>query len=225
MNSEISIYNSLVRGYDRGAEYFSETRCFFWRDLQFIKDYIKKNDKVLDYGSGNGRLLDLLNGSFQEYLGIDVSENLIEIAKEKYQGRKIRFKKIHPYSFSLPSEYFDVITAIGVFHHFPPGSKRHSILLKLHESLKPGGHLIITVWNLYQDRYAKHFSNKDKIASEGYIPFRDQQGKVLFNRYHYRWKLNELVTFIEKADFEIKAKGKTERNDSPANLYVVGRKP
>ena len=232
MSSEISIYKSLLEGYDKGAAYFSETRCFFWRDLQFIKEYIRKNDKILDFGCGNGRLLELTGSDFKEYLGVDISEKLIEIAKNKYgentPGKtqsRVAFKKIHPYKFILPSAYFDAVCSIGVFHHLPSGAIRNSIRAKLWDALKPGGHIIVSVWNLHQERYQNYFIGDGQETNEGYIPFKDQQGNILFDRYHYRWNLPELESFFTNAGFEIVQSGKTERNNHPANLFVIGKKP
>ena len=231
--NESAIYRSLATGYDRGAAYFSETRSFFWRDLQFIKEYMGKNDKILDFGCGNGRLLDLIKDDFKEYVGVDASKTMIGLAKKKYyeliskapvEGQ-ISFRAIHPYRFSLPKKYFHTVAAIGVFHHFPPGPIREKIASTLSATLKQGGHIIVTVWDLHPAKFDQFFIKNGKSLREGVIPFKDQQGKNLFDRYHYRWDLKELEDFIAAAGFEIIKSGATTQQDNPANLFVVGRKP
>jgi len=83
-------------GYDMMSQKFSETRKFFWRGLEFIGDYAKDGDKILDFGCGNGRLLELFNQKNIEYFGVDVSQKLIDSAKNKYAGSNITFSKINP---------------------------------------------------------------------------------------------------------------------------------
>ena len=83
------ILNETEIGYDSMAVKFSETRKYFWRGLEFIGDYVKDGDTVFDFGCGNGRLLELFSDKKIEYCGADVSEKLIEIAKNKYSGENI----------------------------------------------------------------------------------------------------------------------------------------
>jgi len=69
--------------YDLIAEPFSGTRQFIWEDLKPLAEYVKDGDKVLDVGCGNGRLLELFQGKNADYIGVDSSEELIKIAKNK----------------------------------------------------------------------------------------------------------------------------------------------
>ncbi|MFA5994708.1 MAG: methionine biosynthesis protein MetW, partial [Parcubacteria group bacterium] len=78
------IIGQIEAGYDQMAEKFSGTRSFFWPDLDFIKNYIKEGDRVLDFGCGNGRLLEILQEKKMQYYGVDVSQRLIALAQAKY---------------------------------------------------------------------------------------------------------------------------------------------
>ena len=78
------ILSELELGYDQMAEKFSGTRKNFWGDLEFIADYIETGDAILDYGCGNGRLLEILKDKKISYAGTDVSGKLIDLAKTKY---------------------------------------------------------------------------------------------------------------------------------------------
>ena len=90
------ILSELEHGYDSIAEKFSWTRAFMWRDLEFVKDLIKPGDKILDFGCGNGRLAGFLNNNYKEFIGVDISQKLIDIAKQKYCNEKTKFIKIVP---------------------------------------------------------------------------------------------------------------------------------
>ncbi|MEI7621638.1 MAG: class I SAM-dependent methyltransferase, partial [Candidatus Moraniibacteriota bacterium] len=159
------ILNETEVGYDLISQKFSQTRKHFWRRLEFLADYVKTGNKVLDWGCGNGRLLELLAGKDFEYRGVDVSQKLIEFAKQKYQGEKIIFAKINnfakPELNSVPelssekkvtlfeADSFDNIFSIAVFHHFPSASYRQEIAEQFFRLTKKDGRVIITVWHLW----------------------------------------------------------------------------
>lgn len=224
------ILSETEQGYDLMADKFSETRKFFWRDLEFIGDYAKDGDKVLDYGCGNGRLLELLARKNVNYTGVDVSQKLIDIAKNKYKPENIEFYKINASQSSLAFEnnYFNTVYSIAVFHHIPGEELRKEIIKEIYRVTKPGGYIIITVWNLWQKRYIKNILKNwlNKIIGESkldwndcYVTFKNNQGKV-FNRYHYVFTKNELKSLFSGAGFMI------ERCDiiESRNILLIGRK-
>ena len=46
-------------GYELISEKFSQTRHRFWKELEFIKNFTSDKSQVLDFGCGNGRLVEL----------------------------------------------------------------------------------------------------------------------------------------------------------------------
>ncbi|EKD58764.1 MAG: hypothetical protein ACD_56C00056G0001 [uncultured bacterium] len=153
MNQETAnkILSETEAGYDLISGKFSQTRKHFWRGLECIKDYTHSGEKVLDFGCGNGRLLELIGGSDVEYFGVDVSQGLIDLASEKYSNEKVKFLKLNPIQTTLAFDdnYFNTIYSIAVFHHFPSRKYREEIAKELYRKTKEGGHVIITVWYLW----------------------------------------------------------------------------
>src|SRR3989339_1532246 len=94
MNTEDKILKDIENGYDLMADKFSGTRKHFWPGFDFVLENIKNSDKVLDFGCGNGRFLEMLKDRNLEYFGVDVSQKLIDIAKEKYAKEGVSFQKI-----------------------------------------------------------------------------------------------------------------------------------
>lgn len=205
---ENKILEEIESGYDLVVDKFSSTRNFFWPDLKFLDDYAKEGDRVLDFGCGNGRLLEILENKKIEYVGVDVSRELIEKAKEKYP--KFEFSKIEAQE-SLPfsQDFFNVIFSIAVFHHFPASYQKKK-LKELYNVLQPGVGIILTVWNL-QEKYP----GKKEVM----IPFRDNEGNV-FERYHYIFSEKSLQELLEQTGFQV------EKCDTinKKNILIIARK-
>ena len=226
------ILREMEKGYDDIAGKFSQTRRYFWRELEFIGEYVEEGDKILDFGCGNGRLLNLIIGKNPIYYGVDVSENLINIADKKYQGRQnIHFQKIASGQVSLPfkSNYFKVVYAIAVFHHIPDKNNRLKMARELFRVLKPSGYLIVTVWNLWQKKYfrfiLKNWSDKlfgrSKLDwNDCYINFSDNDKKNVFKRYHHAFTKKELAKIFQKAGFVIEEK----EISNGGNIIVIAKK-
>ncbi|MFA5962177.1 MAG: class I SAM-dependent methyltransferase [Parcubacteria group bacterium] len=235
MQQEIinKILNETESGYDQMAEKFSHTRKNFWCDLAFIADYVEDGDKILDYGCGNGRLLEILKDKKIEYVGVDVSQKLIDLAKVKYPEHKASFSKISSLaSLAFPDNYFNRIISVAVFHHFPEKYARE-MARELFRITKPGGTIVITAWNLWQKKRRKNIFNFSSLlgkifqigAYRGFgfgdilVPFQDNEGGV-FKRYHRVYTKSSLVEIFQSAGFEIEkcflASGK--------NIVLIARK-
>ncbi|MFC1756507.1 class I SAM-dependent methyltransferase [Patescibacteria group bacterium] len=223
------ILGEIETGYDSMSGKFSETRKYFWRGLEFIGDYAKNGDKILDYGCGNGRLLELLTDKDIEYVGVDVSQKLINIAKEKYHAENIEFHKISSSrSLSFPDNYFNAVYSIAVFHHIPGEKERKRVVKELYRVVAPGGYIVATVWNLWQKKYSDNiFKNWiNKIFRRGkldwndcHVSFKNNKGKI-FNRYHHAFLFDEMEELFSSAGFKIE---KCEIINN-RNIVLIGKK-
>lgn len=239
------ILSETKHGYDMISRKFSQTRKHFWRNLEFIGDYAEDGGNVLDFGCGNGRLLELIKGRNVRYLGVDVSSQLIDDAAEHYAGPNIEFKKIShsQESLTLPSEFFNTVYSIAVFHHLPSKGYRENIAGELFRVTKTGGHIIVTVWNLWpvslwhifasasrgvQKKYYKNvwenWKNKIKGKSDldwndCRISFTDNEGKK-FQRFHRAFTKRELRKLFQHSGF------KTEKCYvvDGRNIIYIGKK-
>jgi len=137
--------------YNAVAEDFSRTRARLWPALNLFKNYIKENDKVLDIGCGNGRLVKLIEDKKVEYLGIDYSESLVNIAKENFSDYKFEVGDL--LDLKENDNQYDAVLLIAVLHHIPSAKLRDQALQEIYRVLKPGGKLLMTNWNLWQPRF------------------------------------------------------------------------
>ncbi len=98
----------------------------------------KKNlGKVLDVGCGTGALLDKLKDRSEELWGLDVSEEALNFCRMRGHKNLVLADATKT---GLLSDYFDVITAIGVIEHIKDDK---AFINEMRRILKPGGVIII----------------------------------------------------------------------------------
>lgn len=211
--------------YDRNCREFSLSRGVWWPELDFIRKYLKKKGRILDFGCGNGRLRDFLQkeGFEGSYAGADISQGLIELAGQKYPRKEfVVLEKDGKLPFE--KEAFDLIISVAVFHHLSPEMAEKS-LTELKRVLKPGGRLILTAWHLWKGRYLKFWRGEfflQKRLFSGEIPFgKDKQQK----RWCYWWTLGGLERILKKNGFRLVESGTTRSGkQEKRNYWVVGEK-
>ncbi len=190
--------------YDKIAPLFASTRQKVWDDMLPFQKYIKDGDSVLDIGCGAGRLYHLLD-KFQdmEYVGVDQSEGQIEMGKKDFPNNK--FVVAEMTDLPLEDNTFDLIFCIATLHHLPDEKSRLKALSEMKRVLKPGGHIMMTNWNLFSDSVNK-VVNKGKFKKHGanfLIPWITPVGGVLGERYYYGFKIEELEDLFTRSGFEI----------------------
>jgi alkylated DNA repair protein alkB family protein 8 len=223
------IIKGVKESFDLIAEDFSTTRERLWEDLKFLFDYLKKGDKVLDLGCGNGRFYPWFQEKGVAYVGIDFSSSLIEIAKKKFPEGK--FYLGNALELPFKNNEFDVLFAIALLHHIPSNELRLKVILEAKRVLKKKGILVLTVWNLWQKRYFKYILSefKKKILGKSELDFKDcyipwNKGEVKVQRYCHAFTLRELKKLIIKSDFKLISSGYTRRKGYRPNIYVVAKK-
>lgn len=95
---------------------------------------------ALDIGCGTGEFSRLLAKRVERVVAIDLSSNMIEVAKQRSrQFSNIDFQVADVLQWEPTAEQFDVIVSIATLHHLPV----ESLLPNLKAILKPGGRLVI----------------------------------------------------------------------------------
>lgn len=224
------------KDYDEIVESYILKRQFFWPELEKIKDYIKDGDKILDFGCGHGRLLLLLKDKKIDYIGTDISLKILEIAKKRFPNRDFRI--VNKLSLPFSDSFFNAICCIAVFHHIPSAKLRLRLLREFKRALKQDGFLILTIWYLWvgQRRLVLKYISKwflSKISGKKteldfkdvFIPWKNNEGKTLANRYLHAFTKNELATLVKKAGFKIEKLEIVKRSKNLANILIVATKP
>jgi len=216
------------RGYEEIAKDFDATRKVFWQELYFLGDYIKDGDNVLDVGCGNGRFLEVIRGKVFQYTGIDNSESLISYAKE-WHGDKGKFVCTNALDLPFKDESFDKIVSFGVLHHIPSKKLRKQFLNEAHRALKKDGLMIITVWNLWNDRLTPmiHKYAMQKLLGKSKLDFKDvflPFGKKQSVRYLHAFTKREFVKILKQSGFKIEKLQFVKRRGDNENIVAICRK-
>lgn len=135
-------FNEWSKVYDKSILQrivFNISHDMFFKE---ILHFLKGGFKVLDVGCGTGKFAHSLYEFDSELTidGVDLSEEMIEKAKEKLNDEPITFKVGDVENLPYESDTFDAITCSHSFHHYPDQKKA---LSEMHRVLKNNGILMI----------------------------------------------------------------------------------
>ncbi len=99
---------------------------------------IDRFERVLEVGCGAGFGAEYLRGRFEQYIGIDHSERLIEMAARENSSEGVHFETRSVDDFDPPSS-FDLIFMVGVLHHLEDAARSLETMVQW---LSPGGYLV-----------------------------------------------------------------------------------
>lgn len=220
--SPVAIIRETKEAFNKIAPHFSDTRSFVWADLKPLAAYAKEKDRVLDIGCGNGRLYQLFKDASVFYAGIDYSEALIQIAKQKFPQTQFVVAEMRKLPF-LDHE-FNVIFCIAVFHHLPTPETRVQALREMKRVLKPGGKIILTNWNLLGDWAKKKYGEGDH--ANFVIPWKDAKRKIMAERFYHAFTPDEIALLCKKAGLKVEElyytkKGERSDDRKGENLVTV----
>ena len=170
------------------AEYFlpyhhalkknKKTGIFYFSLINLIKERINKfkAKKILDFGCGDGKLINELSKNQNLNLtGIDISKRAISFAKIFTPLSSFIHNDLMKYN---PQLKFDMIITMETLEHIPP-EELPKIINKLNELLVDEGYLMITVPSTNIKTSRKHFQHfnqnsikellKDKFEIKGHM--------------------------------------------------------
>lgn len=233
MDSDYAKYllEKTRQDYNLIAKDYARTRAYIPEDIRKLGEQALTGERVLDSGCANGRLLEVLKIKKVDYFGTDISDRLIEIAKKDYPEAK--FQTADALSLPFSADFFDKIYSISVLHNIPSKNFQLQYLKETKRVLKPGGILILRVWNFWRRKTAVRsifkytflkLIKKSKLDfKDVFVPWRDSSGKILIQRYFHCFTKKELEDLVRKAGFKIK-KSWCSGKDPRTNIYLIAEK-
>jgi SAM-dependent methyltransferase len=115
---------------------------------RLLDEQLPRPCRVLEAGCGTGQLSNFLGmGWDRTVIGADLCLNSLRLAKtfrDRCSIANVQFVQMNLFRPPFPDGYFDFVVSNGVLHHTSdPEGGFHSIARKL----KPGGHIIIGLYN------------------------------------------------------------------------------
>ena len=206
-NQAKKIVEEATSTYDSIASHFSDTRFNAGPFLKELAYGLDEDAKILDIGCGNGRLVEVVPKRIS-YIGVDVSVNLLEKAKELYSERQNDFKKFDGVELPFEDNSFTHIYMLASFHHMPKPLQVHFIK-ECKRVLMPEGRIIVTLWHLWRKPFLKYlyksfagkFLSRDLDLFDIYVPWKNKEGEILCRRYFHMFRKNEIKRLFENTGF------------------------
>ena len=186
--------------------------------LVFDNISLSKNSHILDLAAGFGRHAILFAKLGYNVTAVDLSENLLSIAKENAKSEGIHINFVHSdiRNFNPDSQYDLIVNLFTSLGYFEEDEENYYILRKVFDILSAGGFFVLDYFNknfVVKNIVAKtveeiddgvitqhRFIEGERIVKEITI---DKEGKV--NKFYESVRMfssNELIKMIQKLGFK-----------------------
>lgn len=121
-------FNLIAEEYDSQRKKFIPCfEDFYITMIDFIAKLIPLPNSILDLGAGTGLLSKYLFDHFAnaEYTLVDISEQMLEVAKKRFENMKNIKCQILDYSKDFPIENYDLIASALSIHHLENDDKNN----------------------------------------------------------------------------------------------------
>ena len=137
-NSRYYIYSDC--GKSISEEQFKKSGEADYNRLIKNDDLINTFDSILDIGCGTGRLTASMGYYFDRVVGIDISGEMIKLAKERlYDFNNIELIETNGYTIPLPDKSISIAFSYLVFQHMKTEGMVESNFSEAYRVLKSGG--------------------------------------------------------------------------------------
>lgn len=122
------------------ADYYLQKRIDF-----LIKQVPNMEASVLDFGCGTGTLAKALKDLGLKIAGVDISEEMMKIARSKGLAVSTHNNERLPFE----DETYDLVYSVATFHHLVDSKLINKVINELVRVTKPNGKIIIWDHNAY----------------------------------------------------------------------------
>ena len=140
-------------------------------DLTFLQAVFagKGIQDVLDAGCGAGRYLVMLAGAGYRMTGVDISPDMLAHCADRLRQRGLTANLIEGDLLALDEiERYDVILCMNsVLCYFLETEAMLSVLTALRRALRPGGVLVLEIWNILANAASFGTTSTDEVHGDG----------------------------------------------------------
>ncbi|HMC84099.1 MAG TPA: class I SAM-dependent methyltransferase [Chitinophagaceae bacterium] len=164
-------------------------------DAELVNNYFKKNFRILDYGSGYGRLTnEFYTEGFVNITGVDTSSALIKRGTGLFPGLNFLHIDEPPALKSFDNNY-DAVVLFAVLTCIPSNAGQKDLINILSNRLKKGGFLYISDYYLQKDRLEVGEYGYFNNDLTNYGVFSLPEGAMF--RHHTKQWIKELLKDLE----------------------------
>ncbi len=226
---------SVKEVFENIAESYDRVRKKPWPNLINFMDeenFISENMLVLDLGCANGRHTKLLEKHSLMSIGLDISFNFIKIAKKTNLGNRIQYLNSDLTTLPFKNSTFSHVICIAALHHLKENDRINAIK-EMYRVLKPGGACLFTVWIRDQERFLPillldlifyNLKKNNKKYGDILVPWRDQDKKIVAQRFYHLFSKKELEKLINFTSFKIKTIKIFAGKSGKENFFVLLKK-
>lgn len=227
-----TVLRKVRSDYQLIAQDYSASRSNIWPEFHDFLTRVKPGDKVLDIGCGNGRLTKIFEGVKVDYTGLDVSSRILEQGQQLFP--QYHFAQGDILNIPFPKQTFDCVFCVAVLHHIPSKELRRLAVSNMHDVLKPGGWLLINVWNLWRQPHIgrirrnnwKHFFGMSPYdRNDILVPWRSSG----VEQYYHAFTERELKSLLQRNGFRIEHAWSSRGTAAPVakqsdNIVVIAQR-
>lgn len=160
------------------------------RRVQMLSDHLRPGMTILEIGCGTGYFTRELTRRGADIIAIDVSPDLLEIAKAKSSAPNVRYEIQNAYALTYSDATFDSVVGSSILHHL----EIEEALREIYRVLKPGGTIYFTEPNMLNPQ----------IAIQKNVPWiKRRLGDSPDETAFFRWSLRRLLTQTGYSDVQI----------------------
>ena len=150
------------------------------RRVKMLSRHLRPGMSVLELGCGTGYFTRELARSGADVVAIDVSPELLEIAKANCSAPNVRYEIQNAYELSYPDAVFDSVVGSSVLHHL----EIQEAIREIYRVLKPSGTIYFTEPNMLNPQ----------IAIQKNVPWvKRKLGDSPDETAFFRWPLRRLL--------------------------------
>jgi ubiquinone/menaquinone biosynthesis C-methylase UbiE len=154
---------------------------FRWaRRVKMLTEFIKPGSTLLELGCGTGYFTKEIAKTGAKIVAIDISPELLMIAKNNVRDADISFLEENAYNMTFESNRFDYVLGSSVLHHLDI----EKAISEIYRVLKEGGIIAFTEPNMMNPQ----------IALQKNIPYLKRKlGDSPDETAFFRWKISSLL--------------------------------
>ncbi len=150
------------------------------RRVKMLSSILHENDRILELGCGTGYFTRELVKLKVHVTAIDISPELIEVAKSEIKSENVSFEVQNAYEMTYGSNQFNAVIGSSVLHHL----EIEKAVTEIFRVLKPGGMIAFTEPNMLNPQ----------IALQKNIPWLKRKlGDSPDETAFFSWKIKKLL--------------------------------